>query len=111
PELLAYKDISILPGAVEPSYSVITAVDLASPADNQVVTKGFLGSSEQLYMSKDHLYLTATIFDANPAAAGQARSMIWNPGNANSEVFKFSLDGTKVTFQSSASLKGTLLNQ
>ncbi|MFS0575980.1 beta-propeller domain-containing protein [Sporosarcina sp. 179-K 3D1 HS] len=111
PEPLAYQDISILPGAVEPTYSVITAVDLSSPSKSELVTKGYLGSSQQLYMSKDNLYLTASIYQANPAAGGQNRSMIWNPGSANSEVFKFSLNGTKVTFHNSATLKGTLLNQ
>ncbi|WP_041072980.1 beta-propeller domain-containing protein [Bacillus sp. OxB-1] len=111
PKLLDYKDISILPGAVEPKYSIITAVDLSSPAKSGLVTKGYLGSSEQLYMSKDHLYLTASIYETGSAAGGQARSMIWNPGSANSEVFKFALDGTNVAFQNSATLKGTLLNQ
>ena len=37
--------------------------------------------------------------------------MIWNPGIANSELFKFTLNKTNVTFQSSATLKGHLLNQ
>lgn len=105
--MMPYKDISILPGAMEPTYSVITAIDLSSPAENRVVTKGYLGSSEQLYMSKDNLYLTATIYEVK----AQGKSMIWNPAIANSELFKFTLKGTNVNFQSSATLKGHLLNQ
>lgn len=111
PEPIDYKDIAILPGAMEPSYSVITAIDLSSPADNKVVTKGYLGSSEQLYMSENNLYLTATIYEANSPDTGVSNRMIWNPGIANSELFKFTLDGTNVTFQSAATLKGHLLNQ
>ena len=42
---------------MEPTYSVITAIDLSSPAEGKVVTKGYLGASEQLYMSEDNLYL------------------------------------------------------
>lgn len=111
PKPIDYKDIAILPGAMEPSYSVITAIDLSSPKDNKVVTKGYLGSSEQLYMTKENLYLTATIYEADASNNAFTSQMIWNPGNANSEVFKFALDGTNVKFHSSATLKGHLLNQ
>ncbi len=107
-ELIDYKNIAILPGAMEPTYSVITAIDLSSPAEGKVVTKGYLGASEQLYMSEDNLYLTATIYEKN---ASTSKKMIWNPGTANSELFKFTLNKTNVTFQNSASLKGHLLNQ
>ncbi len=105
---LDYSDIAILPGAMEPSYSVITAIDLSSPAEGKVVTKGYLGGSEQLYMSENNLYLTATIYETN---ASTSKKMIWNPGTANSELFKFTLNKTNVTFQNSATLKGRLLNQ
>lgn len=107
-ELIDYKDIAILPGAMEPTYSVITAIDLSSPAKGKVVTKGYLGASEQLYMSEDNLYLTATNYETN---ASTSNKMIWNPGTANSELFKFTLNKTNVTFQNSAKLKGHLLNQ
>ncbi|WP_186668067.1 beta-propeller domain-containing protein [Sporosarcina sp. BP05] len=107
-ELIDYKDIAILPGAMEPTYSIITAIDLSAPAEGEVVTKGYLGASEQLYMSEDNLYLTATIYEAN---ASTSKKMIWNPGTANSELFKFTLNKTNVTFQNSATLKGHLLNQ
>ena len=63
-----YTDIAILPGAMEPAYSVITAIDLSSPAEGKVVTKGYLGGSEQLYMSEDNLYLTATIYETNASS-------------------------------------------
>jgi inhibitor of cysteine peptidase len=105
---LDYTDITILPGAMEPSYSVITAINLSSPTESKVVTKGYLGGSEQLYMSEDNLYLTATNYETN---ASTSNKMIWNPGNANSELFKFTLNKTDVTFHSSATLKGHLLNQ
>jgi len=107
-EPIDYKDIGILPGAMEPTYSVITAINLSSPAEGKVVTKGYLGASEQLYMSEDNLYLTATIYETN---ASTSNKMIWNPGTANSELFKFTLNKTNVTFQNSATLKGHLLNQ
>lgn len=90
--------VSILPGAMEPSYSVITALDIHSGDKSGVETKAYLGSGEQLYMSKDHVYLIATLY-GNQATQG------------NSEVFKFRLNGTAVNFLQSAQLRGTILNQ
>lgn len=107
-EPIDYKDIAILPGAMEPTYSVITAIDLSSPTKSKVVTKGYLGGSEQLYMTENNLYLTATIYETK---ASTSNKMIWNPGIANSELFKFTLNETNVAFHSSATLKGHLLNQ
>ena len=106
-----YEDISILPGAIEPSYSVITSVDLSSPTENKVVTKGYLGGSEQLYMSAENLYLTTTLYNGESGRIGLFDTTIWRQGNTNTELFKFALDKTGVAFQSSAELKGSLLNQ
>ncbi len=111
-KLIDYKDISILPGAVEPSYSVITAINLSSPEKNKVVTKGYLGGSEQLYMTEESLYLTSTLYDKVPTSKASTRdTMMWDGSTANTELFKFTLKGTAVAFHSSTVLKGQLLNQ
>lgn len=109
---LPYSDIAILPGAMDPVYSVITAVDLATPTESRVETKGYLGGSDQLYMSKEHLYLTTTVYDeVKQSNAEMAVDRMWNPGIGHTEVFKFSLNGTDVEFQQAAMLQGTILNQ
>ncbi|ARF14769.1 beta-propeller domain-containing protein [Sporosarcina ureae] len=94
---LALDKISILPGAMEPSYSVITTLDIESGEQGGVDTKAYLGSGEQLYMSEEHLYLTSTNYQDNQ--------------QSTSEVFKFILDKTHVHFHQTAQLKGTILNQ
>ena len=94
---MEFDDISILPGAMEPSYSVIAAIDLTSPKQAEFETKGFLGSSNEMYMTKDHLYLTAIKYEISTNKRG-AEIMIWNPGTADTEIFKFKLDGTEVDF-------------
>ncbi|WP_158233802.1 beta-propeller domain-containing protein [Sporosarcina sp. P3] len=94
---LALDKISILPGAMEPSYSIITTLDIESGERSGVDTKAYLGSGEQLYMSADHLYLTSTNYQDNQ--------------QSTSEVFKFSLEKTHVHFLQTAQLRGTILNQ
>ena len=111
--LLPFDKISILPGTMEGSYSVITAIDLADPVKNEISTEGFLGGSEQLYMTEENLFLTAAAYmplDENEVE-GNMDMAVWIPQQANTEIFKFALDGTAVKFLASNEVKGTLLNQ
>lgn len=111
--VLPYDRISILPGTMEGSYSIVSAIDLADPQENELSTDGFLGGSEQLYMTKESLYLTAAAYvPMDEMETAESGSMdIWIPQMANTEVFKFALDGTAVEFVASSEVKGTLLNQ
>lgn len=109
---MSFSDISILPGSSEETYSVISAIDLNNPKESQLVTKGFLGSSNSMYMSKDSLYLSAPVYmPSKNEDQKSSANMIWNPQETNTEIFKFNLDGTKVDFVSSSEVKGMLLNQ
>lgn len=110
---LPYDKISILPGTMEGSYSIVSAIDMADPQQNGLSTEGFLGSSEQLYMTKENLYLTAAAYvplDEQDEDAEMSMD-IWIPQAANTEVFKFALAGTDITFVASSEVKGSLLNQ
>ncbi len=113
---MPYDSLSILPGTMEGSYSVISTIDLAEPSQNDISTKGFLGGSEQMYMSKDHLYLTAAAYIPAESEDGtvtdsNADIAIWMPQTANTEIFKFALEGTDVQFIASSEVAGSLLNQ
>ena len=110
---LPYENLSILPGAMEGSYSVITAIDLSNPKENAISTEGYLGGSEQLYMNAEALYLTASVYmPINEAEQSNDLDMsIWLPQSANTEIFKFRLDGANVEFSASNEVAGTLLNQ
>lgn len=110
-KFMDYQDISILPGAMGATYSVITAVDIASPKESKVVTKGYLGASEQLYMSAENLYLTATLYNESSTSDGISDSTAFRSWQGNTELFKFSLNGVNVDFIASTEVKGTLLNQ
>lgn len=112
-EPLPYDSIAILPGTMEGSYSVITAIDLNNPETNDISTEGFLGGSEQLYMNEENLYLTASAYVplGDDELSGNSEMASWMPQRANTEVFKFSLGGTAVEFLASAEITGSLLNQ
>lgn len=108
-EPLPYEDLTILPGTMEGSYSVITSISLEAPESNEISTKGFLGGNEQMYMNEQHLYLTASAFET---AEGEFEdTTLWVPQQADTEIFKFGLDGISVEFIASARVQGSLLNQ
>ncbi|AQQ54377.1 beta-propeller domain-containing protein [Planococcus lenghuensis] len=109
--LLPYEQISILPGTLEGTYSIISAIDLGAPSENELEVTGFLGASEQLYMTEDTLYLTASAYMPPEQPAEEAEVVVWAPQAANTVIFKFLLNGTDVEFTASAEVPGTLLNQ
>ncbi|MDN7241890.1 beta-propeller domain-containing protein [Planococcus sp. N028] len=109
---LPYEKIAILPGTMAANYSIITAIDLAEPEKNEVKTEGYLGGSEQLYMTKDHLYVTASAYMPISEKEDEKLDMsIWLPQQTNTKIFKFALDGAEVEFEASAEVTGSLLNQ
>ncbi|MFP3919439.1 beta-propeller domain-containing protein [Lysinibacillus telephonicus] len=109
------KQLSILPGSMEPSYTIISAIDLDNLDSKEVQTKGFLGGSSTLYMSNNALYLTAfnyspTLYESKSSASFTTDIRIM-PVPTNTDIYKFSLDRTKVELVGSTSLKGSILNQ
>lgn len=111
-DVLPYDRITILPGTLEGSYSVISALDLSDPVENEISTKGYLGGSEQLYMTEETLYLTASAYVPLDEETQQEASMdVWIPESANTEIFKFRLSGSDVEFVASSEVTGRLLNQ
>lgn len=110
---LPYESLSILPGTMEGNYSVITAIDLANPIENSISTEGYLGGSEQMYMNAENLYITASVYmpiDESEQENDLGMS-VWQPQSANTEIFKFGLEGNSVKFIASNEVTGTLLNQ
>lgn len=110
---LPLEKISILPNTMEDTYSLITAIDLKNGGKATVNTKGYLGGSSGLYMSENALYLTAPIYEENTVspANGRMTDMIWIPRAADTQIFKWFVDGTALDFAGSAEVKGTVLNQ
>ncbi|SOC43366.1 beta-propeller domain-containing protein [Ureibacillus acetophenoni] len=116
--------LTILPGATEPSYTIISAIDLNNFQNEKIETKGFLGGSQNLYMSYNAIYLTANNYEmpttleldvevdtSDAVSTSIARDMIIAPMSTNTDIYKFSIDGTTINFSASASVEGTVLNQ
>ena len=115
-EPIGIEQMTILPGSSEPNYTIISAINLDNFENAKVETKGFLGGSSALYMSKDALYLTSANYapasSEKEATAKIAADIAILPfGAANTDIFKFAIEGTKVEYKATTSITGTILNQ
>lgn len=109
---LDVENISILPATTEPSYTLITAIDLTKFNKNTVETKGFLGGSSTLYMSENALYLTAYESNMRTLEMDTANStMLAFPLISDTTIYKFAIDGTSVELLATTTVDGTVLNQ
>lgn len=99
-----YNTIQYFPDSKESNYTMIAAFDLEKPTLEASLTT-YLGSGQQLYMSKENLYLAVPNYLVRPL---EDTSRMVTP---DTNVYKFSVKGMKVAFHSSAEIKGTILNQ
>lgn len=112
PEAIDYDKITILPDTLEGGYTLISAISLEDLNESQLSTEGYLGSSEQFYMSTESIYLTTTVYSEEGADSDETTdSMFWNSGVRDTDVYKFDFEGTDVELVGSHRLEGYLLNQ
>ncbi|KIL49487.1 beta-propeller domain-containing protein [Jeotgalibacillus soli] len=103
------EHIQIIPETANSGYTTITSVNISDP-EADISSKSFLGSSGQLYMSEEHLYLAA----ANYSHSQERIGILPIPGprgDESTKLFKFQLDGINVKFIAQGEVKGTILNQ
>lgn len=103
-QMISYDNIRYFPGSKEPNYMMIAAFDLDQPGKEAAITT-YLGSGEQLYMSKESLYLAIPNWAERPQGDWSAMTA------PDTNIHKFSVKGMKVELQGSALVQGTVLNQ
>lgn len=98
-----YDNIQYFPDSKEANYTMIAAFDLEKSSQDAKITT-YLGSGDQMYMSQENLYLAVQDWGIRALSDGVA-------GAENTTIYKFSIDGLKVEFDSSTDLEGRILNQ
>jgi inhibitor of cysteine peptidase len=91
--------ISYFPQSNQPDFTMISALDIEDPkADLNV--QSYLGSGNSIYMSRENLYIAVEKF-------GDKES--WDA--SSTEVYKFAVDDSKITYKASGQVPGRVLNQ
>ena len=96
-----------------PGYNIISVIDTKNTSKD-VKTKVIAGSSVNVHMSLNNLYLTESIWHNEPfgcpADAMCMRPFFWG-GTSNTLVHKMNVDGMTVKYQNSTLIPGAPLNQ
>jgi inhibitor of cysteine peptidase len=100
---VGYNDIRYFPDSREANYTMIAAFDLGQPEKEAAITT-YLGSGNQIFMSKENLYLAVSNYTEQPM---DERGMI----APDTDIHKFTINGMKVSHHSSAMVQGMVLNQ
>lgn len=114
PVPLAPGDITILPGVSQPTYSLVTAIDLTGRT--LLSEQAVLGWTDTIYMSQDNLYLAASQWYYQ-AAGGDPLStsdpIAWDPSYSGSrtDLVRIALDGGQLSIAAQGTVPGILLNQ
>ena len=111
-------DITILPWAMNPTYSVVTAIDVA--ARTVTSEQAVLGGADTIYMSPTSLYLASASWSyatLNPTGDSQeAEPRVTIPGfegygDVTTNLVRIGLNSGHLSTEATAALPGTLINQ
>ncbi|WLR54446.1 beta-propeller domain-containing protein [Mesobacillus subterraneus] len=102
-KMIGYDEIYYFPESRQPNYTIIAALDLEQPKKKVSMTT-YLGSGNQVYMSKENLYLAVENYGDMDF---KERGVI----APDTDVHKFAIKGMEVKHHSSATVRGTVLNQ
>ena len=113
PSAMAAGDICIRPGGTEPTYTVVSAIDVAA-AGTHAAARAVLGGSDTVYMSGEHLLVAATEYryeEGDIEKDAEGRSVRITRAGSDTSFVLFALDGGQIRQTASATLPGCLLNQ
>jgi inhibitor of cysteine peptidase len=91
--------INYFPQSIQPNFTMISALDIEDPKADLTV-QSYLGSGNSIYMSQENLYIAVEKF-------GDPETL----GTSSTEVYKFAVDDSRITYQASGQVPGRVLNQ
>ncbi|KAA0545311.1 hypothetical protein FZW96_18225 [Bacillus sp. BGMRC 2118] len=106
PKYVDFKDIRYFPESKQANFSIIASFDINEPEKEATVTT-YLGSGQEVYMTKDSLYLTVTRYEY------ETKEKIRDIQAAveDTDIYKFSINDLQVEFLATGTVPGRLLNQ
>ena len=100
---VGYDRINCIPGFVETNYLTIAGINLDKP-DEKAEINTYLGAGENIYASTKNLYVALSNYRYDYKDAGGVTTN-------QTKVYKFALDGGKVSYTADGEVPGVILNQ
>lgn len=108
-----YSEIRYFPEHLTASYLLVAGVDLEEPADKMEV-HAFLGGGNDVFASPDNLYVAVTEQTYQPAQRMLRPFAPTRPpveDQANTIIYRFSLEQGSISYSGKGSVPGRILNQ
>lgn len=99
---LDYGEIRYFPNFYTPNYLLVAGFNLAEP-DQVVQVDAYLGAGEEIYASRDNLYVAVTSY--------QSRGLLGQSQDQETWVYKFGLLDGSIDYQGYGIVPGRILNQ
>ncbi|WP_375053690.1 beta-propeller domain-containing protein [Virgibacillus sp. JSM 102003] len=110
---LSFDSMYFFPESQDENFLLLGSIDLDN-MDKEITMESYLGASNQMYMSKKHIYIAVNKYNYQKKDAGTRNSTadiaIARPP-ANTEINQFKIDSGKITYNASTIVNGTLINQ
>ena len=104
-QLIDYKDIAYFPDSKDMSYLNIASFNINQSEKVNIDT--YLGAGNNIYCSKDNLYIANVKYEYKD----EKMYGYYNNYDLNTYIYKFKLDGAKVSYLNAGSVPGSILNQ
>lgn len=114
-KLLPVDQIRMLPQSNEPSYLMVSAIDVSNVKSNEWKTESFLGSSGQMYMSEQAIYIASRNVHFWPEIGIGREATTSSSTSTQREdettIYKIAVDKTTINMSAQGKVKGSMLNQ
>ena len=98
PEDLDYSAICCVPQPTQPSYIVLGAMDISSGSSAKTQTRAIFGATDDIYCNDHNLYTASYEWDSKK-------------NSEYTRIVRASLDGIKIKFNATASIRGRIDDQ
>lgn len=103
--MVGCADIRYFPGHAKPNYLIAVSIPLNQPK-GEIERKVFLGSSENVYASRTHMYVASS-----EVSYDHFTDWDWNRDRTHTLLFKFALEDGDINYKSRGRVPGRILNQ
>lgn len=111
---ISYDDLYFFPESNDDQFMILAAIDLNDWNKGAHITS-YLGSSDDFYMSPEHLYIAVENYNEEDStlylAPKKENDTSWEPSEPQTEILKFRLDGTSIQHTATANVPGRIINQ
>lgn len=114
-KLLPVDQIRLLPESNQPSYLMVSAMDISNIKSNEWKTVSFLGNSGQMYMSENAIYIASMNNQFWPtvdiAVDSTERASVPVQSKNETTLYKIAIAKTNIRLATEGKVKGSVLNQ